>query len=157
MREALLILFGFALGLLPAWFDRKRKLRTHWGAVRAELDLCRERAWALLNDSVQSPLYRLPLAAYETSFPILLAEGALSEEALLAVGRFYAQAQDVNRGLDNAAEMLQSNDTAGLRREYERNVLKARRLVDSGETSVSLYAVAKRVVDAKVETPWWRY
>ncbi len=154
MKEALLILLGFALGLLPTWFDRKRKLRTHWAAIRAELELCRESASALLNDSVQSPLYRLPLVAYEASFPVLLAEGALSEEELLSVGRFYGQVLDINRGLDNAAEMLQSHDTTGLRREYERNLLKARRLADSGE---SLYAVAKRVVDSKIEKPWWRY
>jgi hypothetical protein len=157
MKEALLVLFGFSLGLIPTWFDRKRKLRTHSAAIRAELELCRERAISLLNDSVRSPLYRLPLAAYQISFPTLLAEGALSEQELLSVGRFYGQSQDINRGLDNAAQMLQSNDTAGLDREYQRNLLKARRLVESDEASESLYAIAKRVVDSKVERPWWRY
>jgi hypothetical protein len=108
----------------------------------------------LLNDAVQSPLYRLPLVAYEVSFPVLLSEGALSEEELLSVGRFYGQAQDINRGLDNAAVMLQSNDTAGLGREFGRNLLKARRLIESDD---SLYAVAKRVVDSRVKRRWWRY
>ena len=93
MREALLILFGFALNALPKWFDRKRTLRTHWAAVRAEVELCRERATALLGDQVQSPLYRLPLHAYEASFTVLLGEGAVSESEVLNVERFYAQAQ----------------------------------------------------------------
>jgi hypothetical protein len=154
MKEALLIVLGFVLGLLPTWFDRKRKLRTHWAAIRVELELCRERSSTLLNDAVQSPLYRLPLVAYEVSFPVLVAEGALSEEELLTVGRFYAQAQDINRGLDNATAMLQSNDTAGLEREFGRNLLKARRLIESDD---SFYAVAKRVVDSKLQRPWWRY
>jgi len=154
MSAALLILFGFVLGQLPSWFDRKRKLRAHWAALRAELELCRERASALLNDSVQSPLYRLPLIAYEASFPVLLGEGALSEGEALEVGRFYAEAQDINRGLDNAAAMLQANDRDELQRECNRNLLKAKRLVNDGE---SLYATAKRVTDAKLAKSWWRY
>lgn len=157
MREALLVLFGFVLGRVPTWLDRKRKLKTHWSVVRGELELCRERTSTLLNDSVQSPLYRLPLSAYEASFPVLLAEGALSEAESLTMGRFFYQVQDINRGLDNAAAMLQSNDTAGLNREYDRNLLKARRLIESHEGEESLYAMARKVVDSKVEKPWWSY
>ena len=157
MKEVLLILFGFALGHVPAWLDRKRRLKTHWSAIRAELELCRERASALLEDSIRSPLYRLPLSAYQSSFSILLAEGALSEVDALTMGRFFCQVQDINRGLDNAAAMLNASNTAGLDREYERNLLKARRLVDSREGEESLHAEAKRIVDAKVLQPWWRY
>jgi hypothetical protein len=83
-----------------------------------------------------------------------LREGALSEGEALEVGRFYAQAQDINRGLDNAAALLQANDRDGLQRECDRNFLKAKRLVNDGE---SLYATAKRVTDAKLAQPWWRY
>ncbi len=157
MKEALLVLFGFVLGLVPTWLDRKRRLKTHWSVIRAEMELCRERASTLLNDAIQSPLYRLPLSAYEASFPILLAEGALSEPESLIMGRFFCQVQDINRGLDNATAMLHSNDTAGLNREYDRNLLKARRLVDSREGEESLYTEARRVVDAKVAKPWWSY
>ncbi|MCI0564004.1 MAG: hypothetical protein MN733_36475, partial [Nitrososphaera sp.] len=99
MKEALLVLFGFVLGLVPTWLDRKRRLKTHWSVIRAEMELCRERASTLLNDAIQSPLYRLPLSAYEASFPFLLAEGALSEPESLTMGRFFCQVQDINRGL----------------------------------------------------------
>lgn len=73
------------------------------------------------------------------------------------MGRFFCHVQDINRGLDNAAAMLQSNDTAGLNREYNRSLLKATRLVESREGEESLRAEAKRVVDAKIATPWWSY
>ena len=71
---------GFVLGLVPGWLDRKRRLRTHWCAVRAEFDLCKEMADKLLADNILSPLYRLPTVAFQTSFPLLLAEGALTEK-----------------------------------------------------------------------------
>lgn len=157
MKEVFLVLFGFVLGLVPTWLDRKRRLRTHWSVIRGEMELCRERASTLLSDSIQSPLYRLPLSAYEASFPVLLAEGALSETESLTMGRFFCHVQDINRGLDNAAAMLQSNDTAGLNREYNRSLLKATRLVESREGEESLHAEAKRVVDAKIAKPWWSY
>jgi hypothetical protein len=53
--------------------------------------------------------------------------------------------------------MLNADNAAGLDREYDRNLLKARRLVESPEGEESLHADAKRVVDAKVRQPWWRY
>ena len=104
------MLLGFALGLVPVWLDRKRRLKTHWSAIRAELELCRERASTLLRDSIRSPLYRLPLSAYQSSFAVLLAEGALSESEVLTMGRFFCQVQDINRGLDNAAAMLNADN-----------------------------------------------
>ena len=157
MKEALLILLGFVLGLVPTWLDRKRKLQTHWAAIRAEVELCREKAAILVSDSIQSPLYRLPVMAYEASLPVLLADGAVSEAELFAVGRFYGQVQDINRGLDHAAERLSSNDADGLRREYDRNLLKARRLASENDGDDSLYLPVKRIVDSKATAAWWRY
>lgn len=157
MKEAFLVLFGFMLGHIPTWLDRKRRLKTHWSVIRAEMELCRERASALLNDSIQSPLYRLPLSAYGVSFPVLLSEGALSETESLIIGRFFCQIQDINRGLDNAAEMLHSNDLIGLHREYNRNLLKAKSLVESIPGEASLYEGTRRIVDTKVARKWWGY
>ncbi|MGH9426890.1 MAG: hypothetical protein ACRD2L_11390 [Terriglobia bacterium] len=157
MKEFLLVLFGFVLAHVPIWLDRKRRLKTHWSVIRGEIELCRERASSLISDSIQSPLYRLPLSAYETSFPVLLSEGALSEGESLTMGRFFSQVQDINQGLDNTAAMLNSTDTAGLNREFSRNLLKARRLVESREGEDSLCVDAIQVVDAKVAKPWWKY
>ena len=41
--------------------------------------------------------------------------------------------EDINQGLDNASVMLQARDTAGMNREYDRNLLKARRILESRE------------------------
>ena len=157
MKEALLILFGFALAQLPEWVKRRRRLRTHWSAVRAELQLCCEKAGTFLQDAVQSPLYRLPLLAYKTPFPVLLAEGALSETDALTIGRFFSRVQDINRGLDNAAALLNVDDESGQKREYVRNCIKAKELVESSEGNPSLYSVARNIVDAKITQPWWKY
>ncbi len=80
MTELAFAIFGFLLGLLPSWFNRKRRLKTHWCALRAEMMLCKEKAELLLNDNVMSPLYRLPVIAYQVSYPVVLADGAVAEE-----------------------------------------------------------------------------
>lgn len=157
MNEVFLILFGWFLGCLTVWLDRKRRLRAHWFALRAEMTLCHDRASTLLKDDIRSPLYRLPSSAYECSLPALLSEGAVSESDLLTLGRFFCQVQDINRGMDNAAAFLGANDAAGLDREYDRNVKKARALVAVTEDAESLHTEAKQVVDAKIRLWWWRY
>ncbi|MFH0344169.1 MAG: hypothetical protein ACHBNF_19070 [Chromatiales bacterium] len=89
MKELVLLVVGFALGHVPGWLDRKRKLRTHWRAIDAEMVLLKEKSETLLKDEVRAPLYRLPVVAYETSFPILLAEGAVTEEEIKTIGRCF--------------------------------------------------------------------
>ena len=91
--EAVLLVVGFLLGLIPGWIARGRRLRGHWGALRAELELCAEQGHALLSDHVGAPLYRFPTIAYEASLPVLLADGDVSEEESMALGRFYCQVQ----------------------------------------------------------------
>lgn len=155
MKEFLLLVIGFALGHVPGWLDRKRKLKTHWHAIRAEMILVKEKVEILLNDGIQAPLYRLPVVAYETSFPILLAEGVVTEEEVKIVGRCFAQVQDINRGLENATELYKSGNDK-LNNEYERNCLKARTLLGK-DGKESLFDAAKTIVGAKIELPWWKY
>lgn len=147
--EAVLLVVGFLLGLIPGWIARGRRLRGHWGALRAELELCAEQGQALLSEYVGAPLYRFPTMAYEASLPVLLADGDVSEEESMALGRFYCQVQEINRGLDNAAAVIA--DTQRLEQEFQRNILKCRDLIE-GERS--LYVEAKAVVDEKVATSW---
>jgi hypothetical protein len=97
------------------------------------------------------------MVAFQTSFPILLAEGALTENESLTVSRFSSQAQDMNRGLDYAAEMYKAGNMEKLEKEYDRNCLKARTLIHGKDGQESLYEAAKRIVDAKVSLGWWRY
>jgi hypothetical protein len=158
MYELALATFGFLLGLLPSWFQRKRRLKTHWCAVRADIKQCNERAQTLLKDDVQSPLYRLPLIAYQTSYPILLADGAVSEDEVLKLGQFFGLVQDINRGLDNAAQIYMSGDLIAnkLKSEFNRNRMKAEHLVVPKE-AVSLANQALAIVDCKISQRWWRY
>ena len=124
-------------------------MRGHWGALRAELELCAEQGHVLLSHHVGAPLYRFPTMAYEASLPVLIADGDVSEEESMALGRFYCEVEDINRGLDFAAAFIA--DTQRLEQEFQRNVLKCRDLIE-GERS--LYVEAKAVVDEKVATSW---
>jgi hypothetical protein len=135
MKEVLLILFGFILGNIPPWFTRKRRLQTHCCPLREDLDQCKEKAETLLRDGVMSPLYRLPLITYEVSFPVLLADGAGNENEILAIGRFFSLVEEMNRGLDYAAEMAgdkqnfnKSSITTALRQKHSLNLEKALRV-----------------------------
>jgi hypothetical protein len=157
MYELAIATFGFLLGLVPIWFQRKRRLKTHWCALRAEIGQCEEQANTLLTDDVESPLYRLPLIAYQTSYPILLADGAVSEEEVRMLGRFFGLVQDINRGLDNAADIHMSGESTNkLRSEFNRNRLKAEHLIRTKD-GPSLAEQARSIVDAKVNQAWWHY
>ncbi len=157
MKELFLVVLGFLLGMIPAWFMRKRRLRTHWCALRAEMEQCNEKALQLLNDKIISPLYRLPLIAYHVSFPVLLADGAVEENEVLSIGRFYNLAEELNRGLDNAAEMFQSGNDQKLQQEFNRNCLKAKALIEANDDQDSLYIEARRIMDSKISAKWWQY
>lgn len=156
MKELLLLVVGFILGHVPSWLDRKRKLRTHWHAILAEMVLLKEKAETLLNDQIRAPLYRLPVVAYETSFPILLAEGAVTEEEIKTIGRCFSLVQDINRGLDNVTELYKTGSDK-LEKEYERNCLKAKTLLIDKDGQKSVFEPARNIVDAKTKLSWWKY
>ena len=159
MRDVAFLLLGLLVGLLPPWFARKRRLKTHWRALRAEVTQCSERATVVFTSQplVMAPLYRLPLMTYQASFPVLLADGAVSESEVRTLGRFFSQVQDINRGLDNAAETNKADKLAKLEQEFERNCFKAKALVEAQGQEPSLYAQALAIVDRKANQSWWRY
>ncbi|MEK6211928.1 MAG: hypothetical protein AABM64_16425 [Pseudomonadota bacterium] len=159
MREVAFVLLGMLIGLLPPWFIRKRRLKTHWCALRAEIVQCNEKATTIFTSVplVMAPLYRLPQMTYQSSFPVLLADGAVSESEVRVLGRFFSQVQDINRGLDNAAEMNKADKLAKLEQEFDRNCLKAKGLVQPQDQESSLYAQAMTVVNRKAHQSWWRY
>lgn len=156
-KEVLLILAGFVLAFVPSWFDRKRRLRTHLHAIRAEMQLARERAEALLTHEILAPLYRLPASAFQTAFPILVAEGVLSETDTHALGNYVCQVQDINRGLDNTTNRAHADDKVGLEREYKRLLLKGQRFLVDGTEGKAIFALAQAVVERQLARPWWRY
>jgi hypothetical protein len=159
MYELAFTIFGFLLGLVPPWFNRKRRLRTHWCAIRAEMLQCKEKAETLLNDKIASPLYRLPLTAYQTSYSVLLGDGAVSEDEVLVLGTFFGLVQDINRGLDNTAAMHMSGSLMEnkIESEYQRNRMKAEKFLKEQNQKPSVYEQAKGVVDRKIALKFWQY
>ncbi len=150
-KDIIMVLLGFTLAWLPQWFDRRRKIVAHWAALRAEAMLCVERAHTLLSDKVMAPLYRLPTTAYEKAFPILLIEGEMTEEQLLALSRFFSQAQDINRGLDHATAMAHADDSEKLKREYSRLLVKATEIVGGADGNGLLSKNLFDLVNTKLE------
>ena len=126
---------GFALAVGKEKLDRRKRLRAHWAALRAEVHYCEHVAEIYLKDSVIAPLYRLPQVAYENSFPALLADGRLTEAEVRAAIEFFVEVASLNRGLDLAQGARERNDTLALDQEYNRNRGKAANLVvgDNGK------------------------
>lgn len=144
MQEMLLVILGFLLGLIPGWKARRARLKVHWGALRAEIELCREHASTYLKDGIMAPLYRLPMKAYQASFSALLADAAVKENEVQTLLKFYGLVEDLNRGLDNAAHLAMENNTGPLHTEYKRNRTKAEQLIlpQEGESNFYTNAVA---------------
>jgi hypothetical protein len=114
--------------------------RAHRGALRAEIEICKERAEGFSGAGVRAPSYRLPTARYEQSFQALLENGVLSEPGAKALMEFFAEVETLNRGLDLVQAARERGDDAAREAEYKRNRLKAQNLL-------SLYNAARAAVD----------
>lgn len=156
MKELFLVLLGFLLGQVPPWHARKRRMKTHWSALRAEIDQCQEKAETLLRDNIMSPLYRLPVMTYQASFPVLLVDGAVEQSEVLAIGRFFGLAQEINRGLDSADQISKAGDSQRLMQEFNRNCLKARELIEPKDGATSLYTKVRGIIDSKITPRAWQ-
>lgn len=151
-------LLGAVIGFLLAggerWIGRKRRLRVHWQAIRAEMMLCKEKVETFRKDKVLSPLYRFPDVTTRTAFPILLSEGNLNEHEALAVGRYSSLVEDLNRGLDNAASHFMAGDNSGLKKEHERAIMKTEQLFLGSGENLSVFEAARAIVDTRLSR-WW--
>ena len=142
------VVLGFILAQAKDWWSRRRRRKSYWGALRAELEFCRGQAEILMKDQVAAPLYRLPVAAYAHSFPALLGDGAVSEDEARTIMRFFTEVETLNRGLDLATAARDRNDNnATLHAEANRNHVKARRLTAAGDGTVNYYAPTRQVID----------
>ena len=155
--EVIALIIGLVLGHTPAWFDRHRRIRTHWHSLRAEALLCKKQAEGFLAANIMSPLYRLPVVAFERAFPILIAEGAVEEEELMNLSRFVSVVQELNRGLDDASGFVKANDDEHLRKSHGRNILKAEALLKPMNNEPALVVEALRIIGKKLAEPRWKY
>ena len=148
------VIIGFLLALIPGWFDRKRKIKSHLAALRAEIRIIKEKSEIYLKDNVVSPLVRLPTETFKTSYAILLAEGVLEENEIHGIGIFYSQVQDINRGFDNLAAALASRDHALMEGESVRCNIKVNKLVTGND---ALYTNVEEILNEELCKYFWQY
>ncbi|HCE1970497.1 TPA: hypothetical protein ACF4E7_004602 [Vibrio parahaemolyticus] len=154
MEKVLFVILGFVLAFIPKWLDRKRKIKAHWLAITSEVSRIEAKTEMLLSAGIDSPLYRLPVKCYETSFSMLLTEGVVTQTEVHALEDFYDLVQDINRGLDQVAAACASDDEPGIDAESNRNFGKAKELI-RGEKA--LIKKVKLIVEAKSALPLIRY
>ncbi len=155
------VMLGFALGLIPPWWVRRRRLLGHWRVLRVEIEACGRFAESLLDEQVQSPLYRLPVLSYEISYPAILAEGASTGREISTLTKFFGHVLEVNRGLGNADEWLKIGDDGKLKRERDRINLKAGKIAPTTDAQPGLHeealAIAIKYADALSGMTDWQY
>jgi hypothetical protein len=147
VTEILAVVIGFVLGFGVAQWERRRRLKAHWAALDVEIEMAGRAATTYRNDSVKAPLYRLPTIAFEHSLPALLAEGALKPAELESLMSFGLLVQDINRGLDQAADAAprQISDEA------RRLDVKCRHLIAEPDHEASIHR-ARAVVSAHLKS-----
>jgi hypothetical protein len=98
------VIIGAAITQGVAWWQKRKRHRAYWAAMRAEIEVCRDYASGYVDDQVIAPLYRLPSSAYENGFPNLLGDGVPDRDETKAVIEFYGFVDQINRGLKQADE-----------------------------------------------------
>jgi hypothetical protein len=119
-----------------AW-NADRKIRTARRLLAVEIEVCAAFAKTFCEARIYAPLYRLPLAGFNTALRELVGSGELSEEKARALIEFYSEVETLNRGLDLVADTLpkalQAEVSTGEigteeRKLHSRNLIKAERI-----------------------------
>ncbi len=129
LSGAIGVLLGFGLAQAKEWLTRRRKHAAFWHAINAELEFSGGKAASFSTENVEAPLYRLPKSSYESCYPQLLADGALTRAESTALMAFFNEIETLNRGLDLATN---ASDADKRREEYRRNRVKAKRVASGG-------------------------
>ena len=99
----------------------------HLAALAAEMDFNARLAATYIDENIAAPLYRFPTTVYRTVYAQLLSE-ILTGGDVRALTAFYAQAEQMNRGLDAIALQVAEGRTDGIQREHQRLTAKAREM-----------------------------
>jgi hypothetical protein len=144
------VLLGFVLSEGKEAWARRRRRKAHWAALRAEIEFCGRLAETYIRDRVIAPLYRLPTTASSQSFPALLGDSAAAETDVRSLMQFFSEVETLNRGLDLAQTARENGDEQALQAEFDRNLLKATRLMPRAAATENYYQSARVAVDAHV-------
>lgn len=129
---------GFWLSTQKDNYLRKRRCSSHWGALSAEAEICREQAESFLKEPYKAPLYRFPGTSYLSSFPRLLEDGDITKSEVRVIVKFFTEVETLNRGLDLAQD---ARGSKLLSQEDRRNRKKAGRLTATGTRYRDIRAV----------------
>jgi len=149
------------------WLATRRRRKGRWGALRAEIELCRKTADGFLRGTILAPTYRAPTSAAERALPELIGDAAMTEEEAKGLLLFFAEVASLNRALDRAQESDKSGlgdplDALALEERAGTAKLKAVKLVPDGreigralgwhqgalDNIRDLYTPARAIVDA---------
>lgn len=134
---------GFVLNEIARKIERSRSEAKHWAALRAEVERCASTAEGFVRDDVMAPLWRLPMQAYLAA----VADGGMSTVDASALADFYSTADQLNRGLDDAAASERAGDGDALRNHHPRNVMKAKKITrEGGSYKVANAALTRHLV-----------
>ena len=145
-KDFALVILGFVLALIPNYLQRRRRLRAHWSALGAEAELCAQFAMTYLTAGVEAPLYRLPEAAFTTSFPALLSDAGVKGEEVTGLESFWCLVQDINRGLDNAHDAVRQSNSNQLAAEAGRLKLKCTKLLEDKSDAEARITVVRKIL-----------
>ena len=123
-------LVAYGLGEWRERRARKRKLLGNFEALAAEILICNSLAEGYLAGAVLAPAYRMPIVAFETVLPALLAEGVLARGEIEAILSFYVNTKSFNLSLDLAQDYASSNKDNSVEREASRASLKAMNAIE---------------------------
>lgn len=143
------VLVGFLFSEWKLNHNRKRKLKAHWASLLTELEISRQKANTYLSDKIAAPLYRLPMEAFQTSFPVILAEDDIEEKELNSLINFFSVVQDLNRGLEMTAQLHiegEKKESQTFHDVANRNILYAKKLCKADDED-STYVEAKKVIE----------
>lgn len=125
---------------LYSWRERKRSSANYRAFLRREIGRCVKLSHTVIRDEkrvvVQSPSYRFPTHAY---LQWIDRQGGLGldEQGLAAIEEFYETVEQINKGLDQAAQAFSNERFDVLLLEVNRNRLKSQRLPDLGDRAMS--------------------
>ena len=135
-KEIGIFFIGFFSNYLLQFFQKRKRIRNHLGAISVEADIAKDYAHQLTADIVVSPSYRLPVLSYESTFSLILSEGALTADEIKTIMEFYSLVDSINRGLDLIASIphtenvIKIEDHPMLSAYHSRNFVKAKELID---------------------------
>jgi hypothetical protein len=126
------------------YLKSRKKDAALWHAINAELKFSGGLAASVFAEPViEVPLYRLPSSAFETCYPQLLADGAMSAAESRALMTFFNEVETLNRGLDLETH---TSDPVVRNQQHGRNCLKAERLAPDGPLyKEAAAAIAKHI------------